>query len=268
MQEIIERYRIRAKKSLWQNFLMDEKILDEIIQIFPLDNQNILEIGPGFGALTLKILHQNPKSVTLVELDDFMVEILQDRIERKELNIEKTDFSLIHQDILKTQIELNDYYVVANIPYYITSPILQKFLYSQTNTPKWMIILMQKEVWERICDTKSSILSLIVQKKCTTSEKIFVPSHAFSPPPKVDSVVLEFLPHGLYNEVEDADFLVFIKQAFSNPRKKMLNNLSNAGYQKEDILALLIQLWFGENTRAEELSIQDFVFLLKKLKNT
>lgn len=267
MQEILERYKIRAKKSLGQNFLMDENILTQIWEIVELSGKNIIEVGPGFWALTQKILSYTPQSLTLVELDDDMVRILQDRIQRKELDVENIDFSLKHQDVLVLDVDLKDYIVVANIPYYITSPILQKFLYKLENKPKNMIILMQKEVWDRICDKKSSILSLIVQKKCTTSEKIFVPKKAFSPAPKVDSTVVFFETHGLYEDVDDDIFLRFIKASFSNPRKKMINNLAQFWYDKTSVFSLLEERWFWENTRAEELSISDYVFLLEKLKN-
>lgn len=267
MQEIIDRYRIKAKKSLWQNFLMDENTLQKMIEITPIEWKNIVEIGPGFWVLTKKIIDVRPSTLTLVELDDFMIEILNDRIKRKELEIEKTEFTLLHQDVLKFEPKYEKYSVVANIPYYITSPILQKFLYEAEKKPENMIILMQKEVGERICDKKSSVLSLIVQKKCTTSPKIIVPRHFFSPAPKVDSIVLFFETHNLYNEVEDSVFLKFIKASFSNPRKKLVSNLWGVWYDKNTLLDTLIWLWFWENTRAEELWVKDYIFLIQKLSS-
>lgn len=262
MQNIIDKYRIKAKKSLGQNFLMDEKTLDEIVEITNIENENILEVWPWFWALTQKILSKKPKNLTLIELDNFMIEILNDRVKNKDLDISQIWFEIINKDILKYEPQFTNYKVIANIPYYITSPILFRFLYDLKNKPSEMIILMQKEVWERIVSEKSSVLSLFVQKKCTITEKIFVPKTAFSPAPKIDSSVLFFELNDNYNTIDDNSFLALIKAAFSNPRKKMINNLSNFWYDKEQILEKLLKIWFNENTRAEELKIGDYIFLL------
>lgn len=262
MKHLIEKYHIKAKKSLGQNFLINEDVLDEITQITPITGSNILEIGPWFGALTQKLIQNQPSALTLVELDDLMVEILQDRIAQNDLDVSHIQFEIIHKDILKVEPSFTDYKVIANIPYYITSPILYKFLYEVKNKPENMIILMQKEVWERIVNKKSSVLSLFVQKKCTVSEKIFVPRNFFSPPPKVDSSVLFFQIHDVFDNVSDEIFMKFIKSAFLNPRKKMINNLAQSGYNKQEYLQKLISLWYTENTRAEELSIENYISLL------
>lgn len=265
MQEIIQKYHIKAKKSLGQNFLMDETILKDIVQITSVQAENIIEVWPGFWALTTKILSENPKSLTLVELDTTMISILQDRIASWDIDIKGIPFEIIHQDILKYIPEYIDYKVIANIPYYITSPILQHFLYGLENKPSHMIILMQKEVWDRIISKKSSVLSLFVQKKCTVTGKIQVPASSFSPPPKVDSSVLFFERHEFYNEVRDDIFLAFIKAAFSNPRKKMINNLAQFWYSKQQILKKLSEWWYNENTRAEELSVENYIELIKSI---
>ncbi len=265
MQEIIQKYNIKAKKSLWQNFLMDEKILNEITEITSIENQNIIEVWPWFWALTTRILDYKPQSLTLVELDRDMIEILEHRIQNQDIQTQKTSFQIINQDILKYIPSQENYKVIANIPYYITSPILQHFLYQVDNWPIEMIILMQKEVWDRITSKKSSVLSLLVQKKCTVSQKIFVPSKAFSPAPKVDSAVLFFEKHNQFRDVEDKDFLAFIKAAFSNPRKKVINNLSSSWYEKITISNLLGKLWHTENTRAEDIQIEDYMFLIKSI---
>ncbi len=265
MQHILQKYNIKAKKSLWQNFLMDEKILDQIVKITRVHNENIIEVGPWFWALTTKILDAHPASLTLVELDTTMIEILQDRIQNWDINIWQIQFEIIQKDILKYVPDFSDYKVIANIPYYITSPILQHFLYKIKKPPTQMIILMQKEVWERIVSEKSSVLSLFVQKKCNVSSKIFVPANAFSPAPKVDSIVLFFEIHSQFWEIDDDVFLSFIKSAFSNPRKKMMNNLASFSYDKERILKILFELWYNENVRAENLSIQDYIYMIKSI---
>lgn len=270
MQDIIKKYKIIAKKSLWQNFLTDEKILSEISSITNIIWENILEIWPWFWALTWLIIEKNPKSLTLVELDRDMIEILNDRVKNNDLDISKvSNFEIINQDVLKVEPEINDYKVIANIPYYITSPILFKFLYEVKNKPSEMIILMQKEVWERIIwieknkKTKSSVLSLFVQKKCKVLPRIDVLKNCFFPAPKVDSIVLHFEIVSDNSWVDDSTFLTFIKASFSNPRKKLISNLVNAWYEKEVYLKKMNEMWFDENVRWEELWINDYIQLLK-----
>lgn len=263
MQEIIKRYNIKAKKSLGQNFLVDEKILDEIVEITNIKNENIIEIWPGFWTLTQKILKNKPKSLTLVEFDNFMIKVLNDRIKNKDFEIGETDFEIINKDVLKYIPNFENYKIIANIPYYITSPILFHFLYNIKNFPKEMIILMQKEVADRIISKKSSVLSLFVQKKSTITEKIFVPKTAFSPSPKVDSMILYFEYKKDFEKINDEIFLSFIKSSFYSPRKKLLSNLENGWYKKDKIFDKLQKLWYNESVRAENLKITDFLYLLE-----
>lgn len=263
MQNIIEKYQIKAKKSLWQNFLLDENILSQISQITEIKNQNILEIWPWFWALSEKLLQKNPSSLTLIELDKFMINILNDRIKNKDLNIVNTNFEIINEDVLKINPKFEKYKIIANIPYYITSPILFKFLYQVKNKPTEMIILMQKEVWERIISNKSSVLSLFIWKKSKIIKNIFVSKTSFFPQPKVDSILLHFVLNNDFNNINDKKFLIFIKSAFSNPRKKMLNNLEKSWYNKSDIFVKLKILWYTDNVRSEELKLNDFIYLLQ-----
>lgn len=265
MQKIFDKYNIKSKKFLGQNFLVDDEILNQISNITNISWENIIEVWPWFWTLTQKILEKSPNSLTLVELDDFMVDILNNRIKNKELDISKTNFRLIKEDILKIDLNLENYKVIANIPYYITSPILFKFLYLLKNIPKEMVILLQKEVWDRIISKKSSVLSLEIKKKCIVEEKIFVSKTAFYPSPKIDSSVLFFKINNKFNNINDDVFLYFIKASFSNPRKKIINNLSSAWFKKDEIIKKLTKLWFNENTRAEELSIEDYIYLLNTL---
>lgn len=265
MKEIIEKYAIRAKKSLWQNFLMDQNILDNIANITLIESENIVEVWPWFWALTWKIIDKKPTSLTLVELDNFMIDVLNKRIRDNDLNISNIDFEIVNQDILKYEPKYENYKVIANIPYYITSPILYKFLYEVNKHPKTMVILMQKEVWEKILSIKSSVLSLFIKRKCIVNKELFVPKWAFSPPPKVDSIVLSFNFKNEIMPLDEQKFLSFIKACFSNPRKKMINNIANLWYDKNKIMILMKELGFNENTRAEELQINDFEYILNKI---
>ncbi len=273
MQEIIKKYRIKAKKSLWQNFLVSGIILKEISEILEIKEKNIIEVWPWFWALTEKILEKNPKSLTLVELDKDMIEILKNRIKNNEINISKTNkFEIKNIDILKFFPEKKiEYFVIANIPYYITSPILRHFLYEIENIPKKMLILMQKDVGDKILNIfkekpKSSVLSLFIAKKAYVSEKLFVSKNNFIPAPKVESSVLLFETHKNYENIDDESFLKFIKIWFSSNRKKLIKNLVLWWFKKEILQKIFSDLNISENSRAENLNIEKWCKLSQKLE--
>ncbi len=267
-QEIIKKYKIWAKKSLGQNFLVNEKISWEIATLIDIRGTNIIEVGPWYGALTEKIIVQQPKSLHLVELDRDMIEILEDRIHIWELNPWEIDFKIHNQDVLNFIPGFQCYSVIANIPYYITSPILRHFLYSVEHSPDSMIILMQKDVGDKILwkwKNKSSVLSLMIEKKCKVEEKIFVWKENFIPAPKIESSVLFFKPHNLYKNIDDAIFLEVIKKWFLAPRKKLIKNLIMWGFEKTKIQEYFWQQWYDENLRGEDLSISQWCELIKCL---
>ncbi|MFA5917371.1 MAG: rRNA adenine dimethyltransferase family protein [Candidatus Gracilibacteria bacterium] len=334
--EILAKYGIKAKKSLGQNFLVDENILDTIAITLDITGKNVLEIGPGYGSLTEKLLLQKPKSLHLVELDKNMIEILKDRVNNGEFKLQGTDFQIFNEDVLKFDVKFEkpchcesneaiqktllsekngllhtsqgqnskNYYLIANIPYYITSPILQKFLYNIENKPEKMLILMQKDVGDKIlagqnschcesneaiqktllsekngllCRTssqgqikkkqknKSSVLSLFIAKKSYVNEVILVPARSFIPAPKVESSVLLFETHDNYKEIDDKEFMKFIKIGFQEPRKKLINNLVKGGIEKETVLEIFKTLGFTENIRGEDLSTDEWIELFKKI---
>ena len=271
--EILKKYKIRAKKWLGQNFLVNEKIVEDIAWIVDLTWENILEVWPWYGALTEKIIGKKPKSLTLVELDLDMIEILNDRIKNDDLNILDINFEIKNIDILKYVPDYKNYYVIANIPYYITSPILRHFLYNIENKPKKMLILMQKDVWEKIIlwqndnkkKNKSSVLSLFIAKKCYVKEALFVAKENFIPAPKIESSVMLFESHNLYEKIDDEKFLKIIKIAFSESRKKMIKNLVKWGFEKEEILKIYSELSLDENVRADWINIETWCLLVEKL---
>ena len=263
-REIIQRYKILAKKSLGQNFLVNEDITTQISQLVEVAWKNIIEVGPGYGALTEKLLHQKPNSLHLVELDRDMIEILEDRCMREEL----WDFTLHHQDVLNFVPEFQEYSVIANIPYYITSPILRHFLYDLDHKPDNMIILMQKDVWDKILwkwKSKSSVLSLMIEKKCSVAEEIFVGKENFIPSPKIESSVLKFTVHGKYNEVDDEKFLEIIKVWFRSPRKKLIKNMTAWWFDVYKIEEFLCLHWKDSNFRWEDWDIYFWVELIRFL---
>ena len=266
--EIIKKYKIKAKKSLWQNFLINDEILKKISEVLEIENKNIIEVGPWYWALTEKILEKRPKNLTLVELDREMIEILDKRKENGDFqNIDKLFIKNI--DVLKFFPDFEEYFVIANIPYYITSPILRHFLFDVENKPEKMLILMQKDVWDKIIlwqdytkKQKSSVLSLFIAKKAIAKEVIFVWKQNFSPSPKVESSVLLLERIDDFDYLEDEIFLEFIKKAFVEPRKKLVNNLQKAWYEKSKILDIFSLKNIDENIRWEDLNIRQWCDLI------
>ena len=131
------------KKALGQNFLVNEGIIKKIVECTPIEGKVCMEIWPGQWAITSKILEKYPQSLTLIELDGDMIDVLEDR------NL-WADIDIKNMDVLEYQPDFQKYSVIANIPYYITSPILRHFLYEVKNRPQEMLILMQQDVWDKI----------------------------------------------------------------------------------------------------------------------
>ncbi len=272
IEDIFKKFKIKAKKSLGQNFLVDDSILKYIADYLDLENKNIVEVWPWYWALTQKLLDNSPKSLTLVELDKDMVSILEKRIEDGDLNAWNVNFKINNVDVLKYFPLIKNYSVIANIPYYITSPILRHFLYEVENKPANMIILMQKDVWDKILlwqdNNKrytSSVLSLFVAKKTKVIEIASVPKESFIPSPKIESSVLFFEKHNLYDDIPDKKFLKIIKIWFLSPRKKLIKNLNKWWFNKSELLKIFSELWMDENIRGEILWINDWCNLIKKL---
>ena len=267
--KIIKKYSISAKKSLGQNFLVDESKIQEIGNTLSVHEKNIVEVGPGYWALTEKLLSQKPHMLHLVELDRDMIAILKSRIWEWELSLEGVDFQIHNQDVLEYIPSFHEYSVIANIPYYITSPILRHFLYSLEQPPENMLILMQQDVGHKILwkwKNKSSVLSLMVEKKCRVEEKMLVSKESFFPQPKVESSVLYFEIHNDFYTVDDEVFLQVIKQWFAEPRKKLIKNLLKWWYEREKLWELFIKYEFDENIRGEDLNIRDWCNIVEFLK--
>lgn len=236
---------IKALKSLGQNFLVDMGVLEKIIKAADLDKDDyVVEIGPGKGILTRELVNRVRK-VTAIELDDRLIPGLRE--------IEGLD--LVHGDALKWIPPGGKYKVVANIPYYITSPLISHFLEAKVR-PSKMVLLVQKEVAEKICagDGKMNVLALHVQMFGKPQVVAKVPPSAFVPQPKVDSAVLEIK---VFEEpvVENWKKLFGVAhRAFSNKRKMLSNSLP-------DLKDKLKKLGFS-NLRPERLTIQQWQDLL------
>lgn len=263
---IIKKYNIRAKKALGQNFLVNDSIVTKISQVISPNGRNIIEVWPWYWALTEKLCKENPSALELVELDKDMIEILEDRISHNDFGDFGHNIKINNIDVLKYSPPFENYDVIANIPYYITSPILRHFLYDSEKKTDNMVILMQKDVWDKILKkkkNKNSVLSLFIEKKADVSEEIFVAPGNFVPPPKVDSSVLLFKSHWKYEEVSDEEFLNLIHKAFSEPRKKTIKNLEKGGFDKPKMLEIFQRLEISENARAEEINLETWLKILE-----
>ncbi|NFH90188.1 16S rRNA (adenine(1518)-N(6)/adenine(1519)-N(6))-dimethyltransferase RsmA [Clostridium botulinum] len=264
-KELVKKYNFRFSKSLGQNFLLDESVLNDIVDGAEVnENDFIIEIGPGVGTLTAKLL-QKAKRVTCIELDNDLIPILQ-----QELG-EYDKFELIHNDALKVdfnEIMKNEEHVklVANLPYYVTTPIIVKLL-KENHKFESLTIMIQKEVAERInaepnCKEYGA-LSVLVQYYCNTKIVRKVSPESFMPRPKVDSIVIRL--DRLSNprvKVQDEKLLFDIVRAGFNMRRKTLWNATKVvGLSKEDLQKAFDSCNIDPKRRAETLSIEEFAVL-------
>lgn len=263
---------MKPKKSLGQNFLRDQEVLKKIIEVAKIkSDDNILEIGPGEGALSEKLM-ENAGKIIAIEKDDNLAKMLDSKWKRSD------KIKVINSDILEVNltelIEKNNfqnYKVIANIPYYITSPIIKMFLEAKY-IPSEMILMVQKEVAKRICALpgEMSILSISVQY-CAKPEILFyVSKKSFWPIPKVDSAVIRIIPHNLTpspspSKGEEGNaFFQVVKAGFSSKRKTLLNNLSNSFHiSKEETEEKIKKAGLDPTQRAQELSVEDWEKLLE-----
>ena len=276
IKRIFKKEDLKILKSLGQNFLIDEKVLQKIVEVSDLKKEDVVfEIGPGFGTLTEELSEKCGK-VIAIEKDKKLAELLKSRIK----NIE-----IINDDILKIKLKefikkysFNEKYkLVSNIPYYITSPIIKMFLESDIQ-PESITLLMQKEVAERICAKpgKLSVLALSVQVYGKPEIAGYVDKSSFYPEPKVDSAILKIknihrnviLNENMINYVSTKDLFKIIKIGFSSKRKKLVNNLS-AGLHIEKIQSetILLKTGIDLNARAQELSLEEWRKLAILLKD-
>ncbi len=260
---------LKANKKLGQNFLINESIIDEIIEKAEVSqNDVIIEIGPGLGSLTAKLL-ERAKKVIAIELDEKLAAFLEKRFSLFD------NFELIQNDVLKVNLkEIASQYehvkVVANLPYYITTPIVMKLLEEKLPLES-ITVMVQKEVGERFCATPNGkeYGAITVSIAYYTDAKIVidVPKDNFDPVPEVDSVVVKLnirkIPPVLLKD--EKVFFRLIKAGFSQRRKTISNSLMGVGKSKEEIKEILEKLNLKENLRAENLSIDDFANIANSL---
>lgn len=259
IKDFLEKTGSKPSKGLGQNFLINSSVLQKIIDSAELTKDDvILEVGPGLGVLT-KELAQNAKQVIAIEKDQKMVEILKETLK------EYPNVIVIHGDALGYNIDLRDYKVIANIPYYITSPLIRKFL-EDKNPPREIVLMVQKEVAKRICSIPPDMNLLAVSVQFYAKAKIatYVKKENFWPKPKVDSAVIKITPNKIECSIPIDLFFKIVKAGFSQPRKQLLNNLSKGlDLDKDKIASWLMKNNLKPIQRAETLEIEDWINLTK-----
>lgn len=252
------------KKKFGQNFITDTNLINKIVSSSKIDDKNVIEVGPGRGALT-KELAKRAKMVIAYEIDKDLT-IYLDELVRNNDNLE-----VIYKDFLSIDFKSDKKWeLIGNLPYYITTPILFKFL--ENNVYNSATIMVQKEVGERLISKPNSkkynALSVIVQYLTNVERVANVSKKLFFPVPKVDSVVIR-LEKKNNREIpleKEQDFLKFVKACFTQKRKTLANNLTEYYNQnKEAINALLRVNQFNESVRAEQLSLNDFINLFNQI---
>jgi 16S rRNA (adenine1518-N6/adenine1519-N6)-dimethyltransferase len=259
---------LQAKKSLGQNFLEDTSFINRITEAASIKNSEVIvEIGPGLGALTLP-LTKLAKEVIAVEADPRFTQVL--------VAADKPNLTLIEGNILDIDLDTllrekgvvtKEYSVVANIPYYITAPIIRMLLRLRTQ-PRQIILMVQDEVAERLIATPGSmsLLALMAQYNASVEKLFFVPRQAFSPAPKVDSAVIKITPKDVINEKEEKRFFRVVKAGFLAKRKTLVNNLTAlTGQSRGELEKLLASLHLRADIRAQALSLDEWRSLVEAL---
>ena len=238
------------KKKYGQNFLIDGNILNKIKQLIPYENLNILEIGPGDGRLTDKILITKPNNLTFVEIDNSLVkELLLKYSKNKSIDI-------IESDVLKLDLNKSFQLVISNLPYNISSQILVKLILLENN-PEYLILMFQKEFAERVMAEKLNSINSLVNCFYEANLKFNVSRNCFRPIPKVDSSVLTFkkLKKSLIDKKEINNFILFKRKLFSQKRKSLRNILKVYDIKEN----------FNLDLRVENLELKDFIKLYKAI---
>ncbi len=270
---ILKKYKIKANKSLGQNFLISQEVVNKIVESSNISKEDlVIEIGPGLGTLTKELLEKAGK-VIAIELDDKMLQILNDRFALYD------NFELINNDVLKVDLgkiiekekkenNLKKAKVVANLPYYITTPIIMKLLEEKLDLES-ITVMIQKEVAERLAEIpggkNTGAITYTVYFYAETEKILEVPNNSFIPEPEVTSEVIKLnIRKNEAVKVNDKELLFkIIKSAFMQRRKTLLNGLTNAKIfkNKEEGIKVLKELGISENIRAEKLTLEQFAQL-------
>ena len=273
---LLKKYNISANKSLGQNFLIDDSAIEKTINAADIKKDDlIIEIGPGLGTLTAKLL-ENAKKVIAIELDQRMLKILEDRFKLYD------NFEIINKDILKVDLNaliskeksnnsIKSVKIVANLPYYITTPIIMKLLEDNLDIES-IIVMVQKEVADRITANPGEKLAGAITYTVSyyaKSEKIIdVLNESFIPMPEVNSAVIKLTLRDKPSVIvsDEEKFFKLIKASFMQRRKTFLNGVANSKLiDKEKLKEILNELNISENVRGENLTLEQFASISEKM---
>ncbi|HQK53545.1 MAG TPA: 16S rRNA (adenine(1518)-N(6)/adenine(1519)-N(6))-dimethyltransferase RsmA [Sedimentibacter sp.] len=265
IKDILDRYGFKFSKSLGQNFLIDGNIIKRIVEIAGLDEKSgVLEIGPGFGTLT-QLLCKKANKVIAIEVDKSLIEIHKGTLDYPNLKIIYDDFLKVDVNkLIEEEFKGLDVKIVANLPYYITTPIIMKILEEKYKVSK-IVVMVQKEMAQRLNSkpgTKNyGAITLAVQYRADTNIAMIVPNSVFMPKPKVDSAVIEFriLPKPRIDVCDEKMLFKVIKASFAQRRKTILNGLSNSlNFSKDIINESLVSAGMNPGIRGEKLTLEEF----------
>ncbi len=242
---------VKLKKKFGQNFLIDKNITNKICNLINETNLNILEIGPGNGKLTYKILGKKPKKLDLVEIDKDLILELRENFKNYKI------IKIINEDILNFNFEQKYDLIISNLPYNLSSKILEK-LVSINNIPKIMILMFQKEFAERLLDNDLNSINSLVKCFFKIKLKFNVSKNCFRPIPKIESSVLIFerLNRNLISKNEIEKFIKFKRYVFSYKRKSLKRILKKFNIEES----------YNLDLRAEKLSLGEFIGIFRNIK--
>ena len=262
IKNLLKKYNLRPSKGLGQNFLVDKTALKRVIASADLSPEDIVvEIGPGLGVLTLELAKKAGK-VIAIEKDSKMIEALKETLTSFK-NIE-----IIQEDVRKitnNQLPATNYKIVANLPFYLTAPVIRKFL-EFGNPPELMTLIIQKEVAQRITaqPPKMNLLAVSVQLYAEPKIISYISKKSFWPQPEVDAAIIKLKTKSEKRKTDKDLFFKIVKAGFSQPRKQLINNLSKK--LKADKMKVKSWLWKNNirpSQRAETLNIEDWINLTK-----
>jgi len=261
-KHLLKAYGLRARKGLAQHFLVDGGVVKKIIDAAGLTRSDtVVEVGPGLGVLTEELV-KTAGYVIAIELDRKLAALLSERIAVKNLSVVNDDVLRTDAQALLMPLGVSEYKVVANLPYYITAPVIRHFLESSPK-PRLMVLTVQREVARQITAAPGNMSLLAVSVQFYGAPRVMakVPARAFFPAPEVDSAVLRI---DVYQQpkvaVDDIDvFFKLVKAGFSANRKQLINSLSHGlGWEKSEAAALLGKAGIEPQRRAETLSVEEW----------
>ena len=271
IKEILDKFGFKFSKALGQNFLIDGNLIENIIDYSDItEDDYVIEIGPGFGTLTERLVDKC-KFLYSIEIDSRLMDVLKYTVG------DRDNFQIINEDVLKVDLnELNHgdkkFKVVANLPYYITTPIIE-YLFNYRDVIESITVMVQKEVANRmVADVGNkdyASLSLFVKQNSDAKIILNAPKTVFMPQPKVDSAVVNMKLKKLDEDIDQELLRQLIRSGFSKRRKTIVNSFTSGfvNVDKEKLKSILQELGLKENLRAENLSLEDYKNIVKKLND-